>query len=119
MDEEIKGNQRSVFPGSTNQDSEGKGNSFFQRNGRDHFTFNSKTVITWGLLCSLGGMFLGSISVYKRFTTAISESIANDRPLNKKLDEHDWEIKNIKESIGKQDKNIDSLYEYVKAKGKK
>lgn len=57
------------------KDKEGQVSGYFKTNGLEHFTFNSKTVISWGVLSGLIGLFVASISVFQSFGTNVDDRI--------------------------------------------
>lgn len=118
MDEQNKGNQRGDFP-DRSKDQEGKDRSFFQANGLEHFAFSPKTVISWGVLSGLVGLFVASISVFQSFGSNVDERISNHRELNRKLDKYEWEIQDINRTLDKHDSQIADIEQYFKPKGKR
>lgn len=113
MDEELKGNQRGNIPES-GANHEGKGSRFFQTNGLDHFSFNSKTVVTYGLLSSLVGVCLGTLSFYNRFGTAVDERIESNRPLNEKL----YKIGELDKNLTDHETRLRDIEKYINRRSK-
>ena len=118
MDEKNQGNQRGDFS-DRSKDQEGKDRSFFQANGLEHFAFSPKTVISWGVLSGLVGLFVASISVYQSFGSNVDERISNHRELNRKLDKYEWEIQSINRTLDEHENQIKDIEQYFKPKGKR
>ncbi len=101
------------------KDQEGKDRGYFKANGLDHFSFNSKTVITWGVLSGIVGLFIASITVFQRFNSIVDQRIIDNPILAKRLDHNDWEIQGIKDQIEKQNKDITDIQDYFKPKARR
>lgn len=101
------------------EDKEREGSSHFKANGLEHFSFNSKTIISWGVLSGLIGLFVASITVYQSFGTNVDERISNHRELNRKLDKHEYDIQNIKDDSKELGSRITDIERYINSKGRK
>lgn len=100
------------------KDQGGKDSGYFKANGLEHFAFNSKTVITWGILSGVIGLFIASITVFQRFNSLVDQRIVDNPALSKRLDRNDWEIQDMKESIKEHDKKITDIETYFNARRK-
>jgi hypothetical protein len=108
--------RRNTSAGSTNQ--EGKGGSYFQANGLEHFSFSPRTIISWGVLSGLIGLITASIVVYRSFGSQIDERIANNRELNRKLDKYDFEIDNLKSDSKELGSRVVDIERYINQRKK-
>lgn len=108
MNEQDQGNQRGDTSGLSSVQSEEKTGKHFIRNGYEIFNFDSKAIVSWGLLSGLVGLVVASVTVYRSFGTQVDERIDNHRELNRKLDKHEFELQNLKEETKgiKQEQNF-------------
>ena len=97
--------------------SEEKAGQHFIRNGFEIFTFDSKAIISWGVLSGLVGLITASIVVYRSFGTQVDERIANHRELNKTLIDYDNRIKKTEENQAEIKNDLKDIVCYL-AKGK-
>ncbi len=67
------------------------------RNGFEIFSFDSKAIVSWGLLSGLIGLIFATLTVYRSFGSQVDERIDNHRELNRKLDKFTYDIDNIQE----------------------
>ncbi|MBP7315181.1 MAG: hypothetical protein KA968_08175 [Chitinophagaceae bacterium] len=74
-----------------------KASQSFVRNGFEIFSFDSKAIVSWGLLSGLVGLIFATLTVYRSFGSQVDERVNNHRELNRKLDKFDYDIENIKE----------------------
>lgn len=112
--------ERGNTPGQSQVQSEEKGDRNFVRNGFQIFTFDSKAVVSWGLLSGVVGLCIASISVYQSFGSNVDERISNHRELNKKLDNYEFRINFLEKQTEVHTRNIQNVENEVNArKGKK
>jgi len=117
--EESKRVERGNIPGQSSTESKEEGSRHFVRNGFEIFTFNSKTIVSWGLLSGLAGLIFATLAVYRSFGTQIDERITNHRGLNKQLDNHEFRINQLEKSDIENKTNIKNLENEVNPKGGK
>lgn len=98
---------------------EGESSGYFKANGLEHFSFSPKTIISWGVLSGLIGLFIASITVFQSFGSNVDERISNHRELNRKLDKYEWEIQSINRTLDKHETQITDIEQYFKPKGKR
>lgn len=112
--------ERGNTPGQSQVQSEEKGDRNFVRNGFQIFTFDSKAVVSWGLLSGVVGLCIASISVYQSFGSNVDERISNHRELNKRLDNQQFRIENLEKQTDLNMKDIRNIEnELNPRKGKK
>lgn len=95
------------------KDKEGQAGGYFKANGLEHYTFSPKTIISWGVLSGLVGLFIASISVFQSFGSNVDQRIENYRPLNEKLWSNQRDIGDLKEKTNKHDSQIQGLWDAV------
>ena len=119
MNEDNQGNKRGDTSRQPSVQSEEKDGKHFIRNGFEIFSFDSKAIVSWGLLSGLVGLVIASVSVYRSFGSQVDERISNHRELNRKLDKYEWEIQSINRTLDKHDSQIADIEQYFKPKGKR
>lgn len=119
MNEDYQGNKRGDTSRQSPIQPEEKASKHFIRNGFEVFSFDSKAIVSWGLLSGLVGLFIASVTVFQRFGANVDERISNHRELNRKLDKYEWEIANINRTLDKHDGQISDIEQYFKPKGKR
>jgi hypothetical protein len=119
VNEQDQGNIGGSISRQPSVQSEEKGSGDFIRNGFQIFSFSPKTIISWGMLSGLIGLFAASVSFYKRTGSEIDERISNHRELNRKLDKHEFEIENIKEDSKELGSRLTDVERYLNTRGKK
>lgn len=118
MDEQNQGNKRRDIAGQPSVQPEEKTGKHFVRNGFEIFSFDSKAIVSWGLLSGLIGLIVATISIYQRFGSNVDERIQNHRELNRKLDKYEWEMQNINKTLDKHENQITDIEQYFKPKRK-
>lgn len=118
MNEEFKGNQRGDTTRQSSLQSEEKTGKHFVRNGFEIFSFDSKAIVSWGLLSGLVGLVVASVTVYRSFGSQVDERIINHRELNRKLDKHDFEIQNLKDESKELKQRITDVERYINQRKK-
>lgn len=108
MDERLEGNKRGDLP-DTGSVQEGRNSSFFEKNGLQHFAFKPSSVITWSVLCGIGGLIIATLSVYQRLNATVDERIQNNRELNRTLDNHEFRIKSVEGQVLENSKDIEEF----------
>lgn len=119
MSEQDQGNKRGDLSRQSSVQSEEETGKRFIRNGFEIFSFDSKAIVSWGLLSGLIGLIFATLAVYRSFGSQIDERISNHRELNRKLDKYDWEIQNINRTLDKHETQISDIEQYFKPKGKR
>lgn len=119
MNEQDQGNIGGNTPRQSSVQPEEKTGKHFVRNGFEIFSFDSKAIVSWGLLSGLIGLFVASITVYQSFGSNVDERISNHRELNRKLDKYEWDIQNINRELDKHENQISDIEQYFKPKGKR
>ena len=119
MNEENQGNKRGDTSRQSSVQSEEKDGKHFFRNGFEVFSFDSKAIVSWGLLSGLVGLVIASVTVYRSFGSQVDERISNHRELNRKLDKYEWEIQSINRTLDEHENQIKDIEQYFKPKGKR
>ncbi len=118
-EQDSKRDQRGDTSRQSTVQPEAKAGEHFLRNGFEIFSFDSKAIVSWGLLSGLVGLVLASVTVYRSFGSQVDERIVNHRELNRKLDKHDFEIQNLKEDSKESKQRITDVERYLNTRGKK
>lgn len=100
------------------EDQEGKSSGYFKANGLEHFSFSPKTIISWGVLSGLIGLFVASIAVYQSFGSNVDQRISNNRELNRTLDKHSYEIQSLKDDSKELGDRITDIERYINQRKK-
>lgn len=96
-EQEPKRIERGNPSGQPTLQSQEKAGQSFIRNGFEIFSFDSKAIVSWGLLSGLVGLIFATLTVYRSFGTQVDERIDNHRELNRKLDKFTYDIDNLEE----------------------
>lgn len=95
------------------QNKKGEDSSVFQKNGLTHFTFNPKTIVTWGFLCGIAGLIVATLSIYQRLNASIDERIQGNRELNRTLDNHEFRTSTLEKEAEAHDKRLTDVEKIV------
>lgn len=117
MNEQDQGNKRGDSPGQPTIQSEKKTGEHIFRNGFEIFSFDSKAIVSWGLLSGLVGLVLASVTVYRSFGSQVDERISNNLQLNRTLIDYDNRIKKTEENQSEIKNDLKDIVCYL-AKGK-
>ena len=123
---DTQGDQRGSDTGQSSVQSEEKGSHHRLRNGFEIFTFNPKTLVSWGMLCGVISVVIASISFYQRLGTEVGGVVRTeiekveynkDSTLYEKVGELDQYKKDSKKQFKQVFQDLDDLYCYAQ-KGK-
>lgn len=117
MNEQDQGNKRGDTTGQPTIQSEKKTGEHIIRNGFEIFSFDSKAIVSWGLLSGLVGLVLASVTVYRSFGSQVDERISNNLQLNRTLIDHDNRLKKTEENQSEIKNDLKDIVCYL-AKGK-
>lgn len=117
MNDESQGDQRGSMAAG-GKDSQKGSPDMFEKNGFQVFTFDSKKVVTIGLLSSLVGLCIASISFYKRFGAEIDYRIEHHLPLNTKLIKMEGRIEQVEKDVSGAKSEVKDIRSYVEARKK-
>lgn len=117
MNEQDQGNKRGDSTGQPTIQSEKKTGEHIFRNGFEIFSFDSKAIVSWGLLSGLVGLVLASVTVYRSFGSQVDERISNNLQLNRTLIDYDNRIKKTEENQTEIKNDLKDIVCYL-AKGK-
>lgn len=117
MNEQNQGNKRGNSTGQPTIQSEKKTSEHIVRNGFEIFSFDSKAIVSWGLLSGLVGLVLASVTVYRSFGSQVDERISNNLQLNRTLIDYDNRIKKTEENQSEIKNDLKDIVCYL-AKGK-